>query len=308
MPTAAVRSSAAAIILLGATLGIAIAGCGRRPPKVETVLSYEIDPEALPGNRAVNMLDVLAVCRRRLCSSPTPLGDARQSGPRQIEIGVYGRDPDQVRRVEALLAPRGDLELRILANRRDHAALVQQAQGVADEFVRDGKQRTVARWVTASPGSEQELRANAGIVLRSRRIGDRDGLEVLVVCDSYNITGKMLHFAALGAGNDGGPEIHFNFYPDGGRLLNRLTSENLPDPQTSFKRQLGILFDGRLVLAPNVTSALSAFGRITGRFTRDEAQLIVDVLNAGNMPAPLRRTQPSPRSSGAGAGASQRKP
>ena len=91
-------------------------------------------------------------------------------------------------------------------------------------------------------------------------------------------------------GADGYPEIDFRLDATGGRLLSQLTAENLPDPQTSFKRQLGILLDGRLVSAPSVRTVISDCGRITGRFTREETQLLADVLNAGSMPAPLRRT------------------
>ena len=175
---AAVRSSAAAIILLGATLGVVVSGCGRRPPKVETVLAYEIDPEALPGDRTVNMLDVLAACRRRLISSSTPLGEVRQCGARGIEIGVYGKDPALVHRVQALMAMRGTLELRILANRRDHLPIIERALAEQGDCVRDDKRKPLARWAPVWPGRETNFTAREGIVTRNRRVDAKEQHEV----------------------------------------------------------------------------------------------------------------------------------
>jgi preprotein translocase subunit SecD len=56
---------------------------------------------------------------------------------------------------------------------------------------------------------------------------------------------------------------------------------------TGFSRKLGIILDGFLVSAPAIRSTISGRGEITGSFSRQEVDDLVDVLNAGSLPAPL---------------------
>ena len=54
-------------------------------------------------------------------------------------------------------------------------------------------------------------------------------------------------------------------------------------------RQLAIVLDGVLYSAPSIESEIpDGSGEITGSFTPEEAQQLVNVLNAGALPAPLR--------------------
>jgi len=72
-------------------------------------------------------------------------------------------------------------------------------------------------------------------------------------------------------------------------LFNELTSENLPDPATGFHRRLGIILDGELLSAPVIQSAISTNGQISGRFTEEDVNFLVGVLNAGSLPAALQK-------------------
>lgn len=57
----------------------------------------------------------------------------------------------------------------------------------------------------------------------------------------------------------------------------------------SVFRHLGIIIDGTLSSAPRIMSKVSDRGLITGDFTRQEVQDIVDLLNAGIIVAPIEK-------------------
>jgi SecD/SecF fusion protein len=66
-----------------------------------------------------------------------------------------------------------------------------------------------------------------------------------------------------------------------------LTSTNLPDPDTGVERQLGIVLDNTLLSAPNIQSTITNRGRITGRFSSEEIDFLINILRAGKLPAAL---------------------
>ena len=51
----------------------------------------------------------------------------------------------------------------------------------------------------------------------------------------------------------------------------------------------GIVMDGELLSAPNIRSTITNNGIIEGEFTREEVQLLVDVLKAGKLPSALKK-------------------
>src|SRR5690606_21529860 len=73
--------------------------------------------------------------------------------------------------------------------------------------------------------------------------------------------------------------------------FSKLTGANLPDPGSGLHYQLGIVLNGELTSAPNLNERISASGQITGENYRDaDVQFLVDVLNAGSLPAALNQT------------------
>jgi SecD/SecF fusion protein len=115
-------------------------------------------------------------------------------------------------------------------------------------------------------------------------------LEVLVVVDpdpAWNIEGK--HFRNVTAAYDetGTPCLSFTMSSAGGKIMEYVTGSHLPDHDRGTYYQLGIVFDGRLISAPRIMSAISDRGRITGRFTKEEVDTMVAVLQAGELPVAL---------------------
>ena len=68
-----------------------------------------------------------------------------------------------------------------------------------------------------------------------------------------------------------------------------MTSSHLPDIASGFTYKLGIVLDGQLYSAPSIQSTITNRGEITGSFTRQEVQDLVNVLNAGSLPAALSK-------------------
>jgi SecD/SecF fusion protein len=79
----------------------------------------------------------------------------------------------------------------------------------------------------------------------------------------------------------GMPAVGFEFNEIGAGMFYDLTSANIEKP-------LCILLDGKAMSAPNIQSAISRRGVITGKFTIDEVNYLVSTLNAGSLDARLK--------------------
>ena len=72
-------------------------------------------------------------------------------------------------------------------------------------------------------------------------------------------------------------------------MFGELTGNHLPDKLTDFTYKLGIVLDGELYSAPGIQSTIFDHGEITGEFTKEQVQDLVNVLNAGSLPAALTK-------------------
>lgn len=78
------------------------------------------------------------------------------------------------------------------------------------------------------------------------------------------------------------PQIFLEFNSDGADLFEQITKRNIGKP-------VGIFLDGNLLTAPVVREAITGGkAQITGRFTLQEAQQLVQRFNAGALPAPIK--------------------
>ncbi len=115
------------------------------------------------------------------------------------------------------------------------------------------------------------------------------GIETLMVLDPYtgDVTGEDLAFAASVFDENGAPAVAFTLTDAGSGKFLTLTTNNAPVGDRS--RQLGIVLDDDLLSAPNIQSPIRKEGRITGRFTREEVDRLVQILKAGQLPAALTK-------------------
>jgi SecD/SecF fusion protein len=254
-----------------------------------------------------------------------PGAAAKVNGETTVEITVPGVREDEGPAIKQLISGRGTLEFFIVANVRDHAEAIEKALSVGDDIVQvEG--RAIARWVNIGlepPGDgPAEYRAiQAGDILRGRhdadeferieladdvlaridgerftiadaidKLGFRD-VQVLVIVDrpGLNITGRHIQRANRGVDGSLNFAIDFQMTNAGTVLMERLTSNNLPDRPSNTYRRLGIVLDGELISAPRLMSTIGRDGQITGNFTEAEVDHIVDVLRAGRLPVLLKR-------------------
>ncbi len=115
------------------------------------------------------------------------------------------------------------------------------------------------------------------------------GIETLMVRDPYveDVTGEDLAFAASVFDQNGAPAVSFTLTDAGSGKFLTLTTNN--SPVNGRQRQLGIILDDDLLSAPNILQPIKKEGRITGRFTREEVDQLVQILKAGQLPAALTK-------------------
>lgn len=107
----------------------------------------------------------------------------------------------------------------------------------------------------------------------------------LLVEDETALTGKYLTQARveLGGGSMqvGGMAIGFELDGEGAELFERLTAQHINE-------QLAIILDGVVQSAPRIESRIpGGRGQITGSFSPEEAKLLANILNSGNLEAPM---------------------
>ncbi len=94
------------------------------------------------------------------------------------------------------------------------------------------------------------------------------------------LTGAVLADAWVEPGEMGLPEVSFRLTKEGAKQFGRLTGANI-------NKRLAIVLDGKVQSAPTIQSRITDAGRITGRFTREQAHDLAIVLRAGALPAPI---------------------
>ncbi len=262
---------------------------GANPQQAGTILVYEVDPEAGLDPLAVDMQQVVEVLARRINpgwvrrARLTPRADGR------LEIGIFDNDPDVeqwiVDRVERL----GTLEFRVLARHDIDRRLIGQATQSDASVVTDTAGEVLARWVPVTAGEEMQFQGDSEIVTRVVQRDGRDQWEVLVVHDTFNVTGTYVQDASATVDSQNQPSILLTLDSAGGRLFSRLTSSNLPNYATGVTRRLGVILNGHLHSAPAIQATIHRQAMISGSFSEPEASQLADTLRGGPLPVPLKR-------------------
>lgn len=271
----------AILVVLGIAVGFHIVNRSR----VGTTLVYE--PVLGQDKKADGALRfrLLLVIERRVNPGLSKNARIRELDNGQIEIGIFGDDPRQARRIQSLLDRFGSLEFRILANSYEHKDLIDLVRSRPEgKVIKDSKGTSLARWVAVRPQEVDALKKDNVIATREAVGG---GLEVLVVIDPFNVNGTHLKYAAAGISRTTGmPEVDFVFDSEGGRLFGEFTGDNVPIGDV--RRRLGVIVDDRLYTAPTLQAQITDRGVITGNFTPEEVKDMVDVLNSGALPCRIK--------------------
>jgi preprotein translocase subunit SecD len=111
--------------------------------------------------------------------------------------------------------------------------------------------------------------------------GDRSGETAFyLVRREAVVTGRDLKTARASVDENNQPDIAFSLTPQGAEKFARETGRNVG-------RRLAIILDGSVYSAPVIQGQIRSEGRITGRFSSQEADELAKILKAGALPATL---------------------
>lgn len=289
----------------------------------------EKQKELIDAGSPISSQDLVEPLTRRINPSGTQEIVIRPYGESQIEIIVPAVDDREVARIKKLVEEAGVLRFAILANQVDHQAIISAAIDQSESNdpsiatrvkVGDIEDGLYGRWVKmgreSKPNADgvRPLRMSTqGTLIRNpnngkilelpRELLGRDEevkvaqwlktqpfseIEVLMIINPLlDIQGSDLSYAASTFDENGGPAVAFNLTDFGSGRFRALTQNN--SPEGTRKRQLGIILDDTLLSAPNILQAISKEGRITGNFTREEVDSLVQILKAGQLPATVTK-------------------
>jgi len=303
-------------IILFAILASAVVVIRGWPPKLGvdlgggSILVYKVDEQKTVW-RADKMDSLVTSISKRVNPGGQKEISVRSLGTDMVQIvmpSVSGSTAKE-KQVEAeeirkIISTTGALEFRIVATKRDHESLIEMAKTERKKFpVDSSKIKTVtisdpktgkelAKWCRVRPQEMEKIKGDEASLIVGKDDNDKDVVEVLVLSpetDAYNVTGGDVRDARTGTDQETAtPEVLFSFNPAGAAKFGHLTGEHVPIG--NFRYRLAIVLDDVLQTAPTIQSAISDSGRITGNFTLQEVKEIVEIINAGSLPAALERT------------------
>ena len=107
------------------------------------------------------------------------------------------------------------------------------------------------------------------------------------------MTGSAVQSAQVEYNQNNLPYISMTFNKKGADQFGKVTAAYAPNGDNNTGndtgRRLGIVLDGKLYSAPTIQDAIyGGNAMITGSFSMDECQRVVNVLNAGSLPVPVQ--------------------
>lgn len=263
------------------------------------ILIYEIDEELSRENaggqskadESVNIDALVEALARRINPGGVKEIVIRPYGDKQVEIIIPDVDAAEVERIKRQITKAGFLRFLIVAKRSDHERLFALAEAQPNARVLKNGTEALGEWVRIATAEDGGLKVSVDPRMNLVREPQPGVVEVLMAYDRYRVEGKHLRNVTKGFDDRMQPAVNFSMGSEGAKLFGGLTSTNLPDPQTNRESRLGIIMDNELISAPTIQSRISDRGQISGRFSDEEVEELVNVLRAGRLPAVLK-TEP----------------
>ena len=260
------------------------------------ILIYEIDEElsresaggADKAGEKVNIDALVEALARRINPGGVKEIVIRPYGDKQVEIIIPDVDAAEVERIKRQITKAGFLRFLIVAKRADHPALFALAEAQPNARVLRNGAESLGEWVRIATTEEGDLKVNYDPRINKVRELQPGVVEILMAHDLYRVEGKHLRTVSKGFDDRMQPAVNFSMGSEGARLFGGLTSVNLPDSQSNRQSRLGIIMDNELISAPVINERISDRGQISGRFTDEEVEELINVLRAGRLPAVLK--------------------
>ncbi len=230
----------------------------------------------------------------------------------EVKITIPEADDAEVARLQRIISSSGQLKFRILASTSvpEESELIELAKKNIDSWnvilpKPAGKDGIIlgGTWVPVDP-TQMDSVAYPDLVLRESRLKVTDpdapkpttDVLVLDLTPLYDVGGRDMAQKSEGVGEHGEPCIHFGMTSQGAVRLQHLTERYKAGADRARGRQMGIVMNDFLYSAPAINDTISRSGVIT--FGRDlsandrtriqkEVRDLIQVLNAGSLPAKL---------------------
>ncbi len=223
----------------------------------------------------------------------------RRMGADRVEVIIPQAQPAEIELIKDKISTAGALVFRILANPQVDQRIIELAQQSEARDVKqkdangnvvkdeNGRDVILAQWVTLDPEKFKDPEVTEPkSVIRQNKNGE---WERLVVITPFDVDGSSLSRANPTNDDMGAPAVGFQLNSKGSTKFGELTGGHLPDKNSNLKYRLGIVLDGVLKSAPGIEGQITNNGIIHGGFTEPEVAFLVDILNAGSLPAALSK-------------------
>lgn len=268
--------------------GFFCCGCGSKGPR--QTLHFKATP--LPG---ANSTEIDLATAKRIVTARVKAAKLRRAfdvdtaGLNQLEVSVFGANPEDLEKVKLFVTSVGSLEFAAVAHDDVDVEIIALAKDAEREVRVDGN--VVAEWLPVDCGQDgvakPEFVMQPTVVSRERNENGNTILEWLIVyVPGMRITGDQLQAVDATFDQAGNPCVGFSLKPEGAANMFAATTE-LSARTATTPRRLAIIFNGEILTAPTVQSAINARGQITGDFTQQEVERTAMVLRSGRLPCLL---------------------
>jgi len=221
------------------------------------------------------------------------------------KVGGKLDDPEDLKR---MLKGAGVLEFRILPTTNDGVSNVTELQALKNDLMEKGpKQASTTKYIwleIENPAEFDGTYREAGMAIKAE-FGEKtyvlasNQLKETMLQGSGEVPWKMRKAMPTTDSQSGRRAISFTHDAVAAKLFFKLTSPNVGRP-------LCITLDNLAISAPVLNDAISQSGIITGQFTQQEVDDMVNKLNAGSFPARMSDVPISEKTIGATIGAENR--
>ncbi len=243
-------------------------------------------------------------------------GDGRKARVRitqagELEVGVYGQDPQRLESIRWRLSRRGLMSFRVLADPRVDQEVVELAAASELADVTDSRGQLIARWVPIArrPDGTPRVQVESQPVATRLRDGQKEVLLLIEDDQVFREGAERYQRFPAGAVDQsnllkvifGGDlkRLSLTYYldPYGAMALQVLTELHLPTEDQPEIRSLGFVLDDELWSVQQLTESLADRGMIPGPFTSTELRNLIALYNynhddrletGGTLPTPLR--------------------
>lgn len=280
------RYAAAALVVLTCGLISFVAfQPGLTPANADLKILFRAVPAAGAPVREKDLTEIVRILNDRLDTAGYKRFAIEPASNGGIMLYMPELTSDQLAAIRSLATRRGTLEFALIANPRDHGALIAAADPLVDPAP-DG-----AAWVPLSTGPAVQTVNLSGNQNSATRTIERDGravTEVLVVQNppGQRVTDEFLVRVETARSPSGATAVEFELSDQGSQLMLQLTGSALPTAG-GFKRQLAIILDGEVHSAPSINDVIGGRGMIEGNFTDEEVEQFITALRSGRLPLEL---------------------